>query len=158
MIRRSWVRTPFKLNSGCLVCLCGIMRSPLAWTRLMHWVACSRSVCGVVGRHIASDAAQWLQEPSNIPRQIPEIAIKMYFTLTLAHLCFEQHLSFRADPVSKLQEIVTRETCPIAPMAPEQSLDPWNFRILDVMCKTFMLHFPRTTKRCIVCWPSPSEL
>ena len=48
----------------------------------MHCVACSCPAGVIVGRHTGSRAAQWLPwEPSNIPRRIPEMAIKRNFTL-----------------------------------------------------------------------------
>ena len=60
------------------------MHSASAWTCLMHWVACSRPACVLVGRHIGSGAAQWLlREPSKIPRKIPEMA---RFPLTITVL------------------------------------------------------------------------
>ena len=66
------VRTYF--STQLYVCPCGPMCSTLAWTRLIHWVTCSRPACVKVGRHIASGAAHWLPwEPSNIPRKISEI-------------------------------------------------------------------------------------
>ena len=41
---------------------------------------CSRAACVVVGRPIGSVTAQWLLlEPSNIPRQIPEMAINTFY-------------------------------------------------------------------------------
>ena len=50
----------------------------------MHWVVCSCPACVIVGRHISSGAAQWLlREPSNVPRKIPEMAIKWSYLLTL---------------------------------------------------------------------------
>ena len=60
-----------------LVCLCGAVRSSLVWTSLMHPVMCSHPACVIMGRHIRSGAAQWLPwEPLNIPRKLPEMAIK----------------------------------------------------------------------------------
>ena len=48
----------------------------------MHWVACLRPACVIVGRHIGSGAAQWLLwEPLNIPKEIPEMAIQRKFNL-----------------------------------------------------------------------------
>ena len=67
------------------------MRSASAWTRLMLtcWVTCSCPACVIVGRQIGSGAAWRLPwDPSNIPRQIPEIAIKRNFTFfTFLYLC-----------------------------------------------------------------------
>ena len=61
--------------------LCGTMRNASAWTSLMPWVACSHLACVIVCRHIGSGAAHWLPwEPLNIPRQVPEMAIKRNFT------------------------------------------------------------------------------
>ena len=69
-------------NLSC-ICLCGAMRSASPWTSLMHCVACSLPACAIVGRHIGSGAARWLPwEPSNIPRQIPDVAIKRNFNFT----------------------------------------------------------------------------
>ena len=62
------------------VCLCGAMRSTSALTRLIQWVACSSSACVIVGRCIGSGSAWWLPlDPSNIQRQIPEMATKRNF-------------------------------------------------------------------------------
>ena len=62
----------------------GAMRSTSAWTRPVHWVSCLRPVCVIEDGHKGSGAAWWLPwEPLNIPRQIPEMAIKRNFTLTL---------------------------------------------------------------------------
>ena len=63
-----------------------VMRNASACTRLMHWVACSCPACVIVGRHIGSGAAQWLpREPSNIPGEIPEMAMKRKFLFTLLY-------------------------------------------------------------------------
>ena len=74
-------------------CLCGAMHSASTWTSLMHWVACLRPACVIVGRHIGLGAAQWLpREPSNIPRKIPEMVIKWnHFYFVLLITCSEIH-------------------------------------------------------------------
>ena len=42
------------------------------------------SVCVTVGNHVGLGGAQWLpREPKNISKQIPEMAIKKYFTLLI---------------------------------------------------------------------------
>ena len=40
------------------VCLRGAMRSTSAWTRLIHWVACSCPACVIVGRRTDSGPAR----------------------------------------------------------------------------------------------------
>ena len=78
---------------GYFVCLCGAVRIIMSvWTWLIHWVLCSGPACVIVGRHIGSGAARWLPwEPSNIPRQIPEMSIKRtlgYFTFDIYGLTY----------------------------------------------------------------------
>ena len=69
-------------NSFLFVRFCGEMCSASSWTSLTHSIMCSRPACVIVGRHIASGTApQLLHEPYNIPRRIPEMAIKRNFTL-----------------------------------------------------------------------------
>ena len=45
---------------------------------------CVPLACVIEGRHIGSGVAPWLpEEPSNISRQIPEMAIKRSFTIRI---------------------------------------------------------------------------
>ena len=71
------------------------MCSTLAWTRLMHWVACSHPACVIVGRHIGSGPTRWLPwKPSIIPRQFPEMAIDrtlLYHTYFCSKYALQGH-------------------------------------------------------------------
>ena len=60
---------------------CATIHSTSAWTRPMHWAVFASSLCHS-GQTFRLRDAQWLPwEPSNIPRQIPGMAIKRNFTL-----------------------------------------------------------------------------
>ena len=115
-------------------CLCGAMRSALAWSRL-HWVECLCLDCVIVGRHIGSGAAWWLPwEPSNIPRQMPEMAIKKNFTL----LFFTCHLALAPNVVWRVTSLFHVLLCHLSPVS-RLSLLNFHIYILCVLCHAFVV-------------------
>ena len=76
-------------------------RSTSAWTRLTHCVGCLHPACVMVGTHIGSGATcELLRERQNIPRKIPEMAIKRNFICWLFNSfisCLELFISLLTD-------------------------------------------------------------
>ena len=127
-------------------CLRGGMRSTLVWTSLVHCITCSRPACVIVGRHIGSGAALWLEwEPSNIPRQIPEVAIKrdytFNFTLKKKINCGKNYKLSPAFLLTFSNEYVSKYSCNIIIQGTENRTPKPHVTFNGVKCVELIIHF-----------------